>query len=167
MTREIALFIVLAIGAIALWAAWRGWRSRVKRFSHLPALEPIEHLTGGERGVFQVMHMATTPAHDPLERVARSPLAFRAKTLLRVTTDGIGLDITGEGSAWIPATSISGVGVATWTIDKVVDSEGLVFVRWMWGADAVDSYFRVVDHPRDDVVQAVGALVDGSQEGVS
>lgn len=167
MNREIALFIVLAIGALALFAAWRGWQSKVAKFSHLPALPQASALTGELIAGFEVMYMATTPSAEPLERIALKPLAFRAKARLEVRTDGLGLFLTGEGDCAIERTQIVGVGVATWTIDKVVDSEGLVFIRWMWGETTVDSYLRVVDHSRDDVISALEMVRNGKGESVS
>ncbi len=164
MTREIALFITLGILVLGLFAAWWGWRRRTKKYSHLPALPSASSLSGTLLGSFSVMYMATTDRHNPLERIARSPLAFRSKALLLVRQDGVGVELFGEGDVAISRGSIVGVGVATWTIDKVVDSDGLVFIRWMWGPLEVESYFRVVDHPRDDVISAVQSIT-GRVEG--
>jgi hypothetical protein len=78
---------------------------------------------------------------------------------LGVGPEGLFLSIPGEDDVVLPATALRGVGRATWTIDRVVDSDGLVFVRWEWGDTLVDSYFRSVDYPADDIVTALEDLI--------
>jgi hypothetical protein len=155
VTRELALVIVLAIAAWALFALWRGWRRRVGKYGDLPLLATAG---GAVDQWFSLLYVATTEAGKPMERVAMSPLAFRAKTQLGISADGVTLKITGEGDAFIPTRWVRGAGVATWTIDKAVDIDGLVFLRWQWGELPVESYFRVVDHPRDEVLAALGKV---------
>ena len=94
-----------------------------------------------------------------MERVAVSPLAFRGRAQLGVEDDGVTVDVRGEGRAHIPSSVIEGAGVATWTIDKAVDPDGLVFLRWQWGELMVESFFRVVDHPRDEVIAELMSVV--------
>ena len=55
------------------------------------------------------------------------------------------LTIAGQPDAFIPTSAIDGVGRATWTIDRVVDKDGLVFVRWTFGDVLVDTNLRVSD----------------------
>lgn len=155
MTRELALVIVLAIAAWALFALWRGWRRRVGKYGELP---PLATPSGVVDQWFSLLYVATTEAGKPMERVAMSPLAFRAKAQLGTSAEGVTLKITGEGDAFIPAQWVRGAGVATWTIDKAVDIDGLVFMRWQWGELPVESYFRVVDHPRDEVLAALSTV---------
>lgn len=164
MTRELALIIVLALLAWALFALWRGWRKRVKKYAHLPALS--DELGAVEKW-FDGLYVATTEVGRPMERVALSPLAFRGKARLGTSASGVTVEVTGEGRAHIPAAQIAGAGVATWTIDKAVDPDGLVFVRWSWGDLPVESYFRVVDHPRDEVLSELQRVASGNQgEGI-
>ena len=40
-----------------------------------------------------------------------------------------------------------GVGVATWTVDRGVERDGLIFVRWELGGTPIDSYLRSDDPP--------------------
>jgi len=149
MTRELALVIVLALLAWALFALWRGWRSRVKKYGHLP---PLTADVGPVTRWFDLLYVATTEVGQPMERVAVAPLAFRGKARVGVAPGGVVIDVVGEGLAGIPAACVVGTGLATWTIDKAVDPDGLIFLRWTWGELAVESYFRVVDHPRDEVL---------------
>lgn len=155
MTREIALIIVLGIAVWALFALWRGWRRRVGKYGDLP---PLAEPSGVVDQWFTLLYVATTEVGKPMERVAVAPLAFRAKAQLGTSAHGVTLKMTGEGDAFIPAAWIRGAGVATWTIDKAVEIDGLVFLRWQWGELPVESYFRVVDHPRDEVLAALSKV---------
>lgn len=159
MTREQALVLVLALLAIALFGLWWGWRNRTKKYADLPAITELA-LSGELCGQFNLFYVATTEQGSPLERVAVRPLAFRGRCHLGVHTDGLDVSIVGEPSAVIPVGDITGVGVATWTIDKSVEQDGLIFVRWQWGNRSVESYFRAVDHARDDVIDAVSQVVN-------
>ncbi len=167
MSREWALVIVLAVLALALVAARAGWLSRVKKYSGLPSL--TDHvLVGVVSEEFGLFYVSTTEADSPLERVAVSPLAFRGMARVVVREDGVEISLPGEATASIRAADIGGVGVATWTIDKSVEEDGLIFLRWQWGNKLVESYFRAVDHPRDSVIDALNRLVNSTQEsGVS
>ena len=156
MTRELALVIVLALLAWALFALWRGWRSRVKKYGHLP---PLAADVGPVTRWFELLYVATTEVGKPMERVAVTPLAFRGKARVGVAPGGVVIDVVGEGLSGIPAAWVVGAGLATWTIDKAVDPDGSIFLRWMWGDLAVESYFRVVDHPRDQVLRELHGVI--------
>ena len=167
MTRELAAVIMLAALVVLLVLIWRGWSNRVGRYRDLPDMLPASALTTPPDKLFVLFYVATTEVGQPLDRVARAPLAFRAKTTLGTSAEGIVLQIPGEGDVAIAAWQLLGVGRATWTIDRVVDSDGLIFLRWRWGNLDVDSYFRSVDYPADDVVAAIeSALPDTAQEDV-
>ena len=167
MTREIALVIVLIVLAIALYAARTGWLTRVKKYQHLPSL--IEgSLAGDVIDEFHLFYVSTTEAGSPLERVAQRPLGFRGNAHLVVREDGVEIALPGEPTALIAGADVVGVGVATWTIDKGVEEDGLIFLRWNWGALPVESYFRAVDYPRDSVIDALQKVIPSTQEsGVS
>ena len=156
MTRELALVIVLALLALALFALWRGWNRRVKKYGHLP---PLDTEVGPVTKWFDLLYVATTEVGKPMERVAVTPLAFRGKARVGASPGGVVIDVVGEGLANIPAAWVVGTGLATWTIDKAVDPDGLIFLRWMWGDLAVESYFRVVDHPRDEVLRELHSVM--------
>lgn len=154
VTREGALFTVLAIGAVLLTLAWIGWRGRLKRGSSIilpdrrrPAGTPLES--------FSVLYVATTEADKPLERVAVRPLAYRAKAVLELFDDAIVMVIHGEGHVVLSWHDVVGVGRATWTIDRVVDSDGLVYLRWETATVRLDSYFRPVDFSADTLSESL------------
>lgn len=164
MTRELAAVLMLALLALLLFLIWRGWNRRTGRYSDLPDLPAAESISGAPETVFALLYVATTEADAPLERIARRPLAFRAKARLGIGPAGIWLDIPGESSVVLESSALLGVGRATWTIDRVVDSDGLIVLRWQWGPRTVDSYFRSVDYPADDIVNAIDQTIAASQE---
>jgi hypothetical protein len=155
MTRELAAGLMLALLVVALLLAWWGWRHRVGRHRDLPELLASSEVSVRPQQIHSVLYVATTQSDAPLERIARRPLAFRARVNLGSGPDGLWLDIAGEDEVFIPSAQLIAVGRATWTIDRVVDSDGLIFVRWQWGEREVDSYFRSVDFPAEDVQRAV------------
>ena len=164
MTREAALWIMIAALILLLFLAWRGWSNRVGRYGHLPALRSASEFDARPSKTYSLLYVATTEADKPMERVAKKPLAFRAQIHLGVGPDGLFLSIPGEDDVVLPAATLRGVGRATWTIDRVVDTDGLVFVRWLWGDTAVDSYFRSVDYPAEDIVTALEDLIPPTKE---
>jgi hypothetical protein len=105
--------------------------------------------------------VATTHTENPIERVAAGPLSYRSKARLRVHPEGLSVTIPGEKHFLMPSKTGLAAGLATWTIDRVVEPEGLVMVRWQLGASEVDSYFRIVDGNPVDLVNALGALGKG------
>jgi hypothetical protein len=137
---------VIALLVIAIVLMGLGWRNRRRRQSALDVVPvpPVE--VGEELARMKVLYVATTLAEQPLERVVVGGLGFRAKAELRVARGGIILDLGGAAPAFIGLAEIRGVGLASWTIDKGVDQDGLVFVRWELGGTAVDSYLRA-DEP--------------------
>lgn len=155
MTRELAAGLMLAVLIVALLLAWWGWRSRVGRHLDLPELLSSSNVSWRPQQVHSLLYVATTQADAPLERIARRPLAFRSRVNLGSGPEGVWLDIAGEDEVFIPSAQLIAVGRATWTIDRVVDRDGLIFVRWQWGEREVDSYFRSVDFPADDVQRAL------------
>jgi hypothetical protein len=67
------------------------------------------------------------------------------------------LDLDGNQPVFVPGSAIDAVGAAQVTIDRVVETDGLVRLSWRLAAGAasggddrrtVDSYFRIID-PND------------------
>ena len=164
MTREMAAALMLALLLVLLVLMWRGWRRRTGRYQDLPALTRAEAVADGPLRVFHLLYVATTEMGAPLERIAKRPLAFRSKVDLGVGASGVWLDIPGEDPVVIETAALRGVGRATWTIDRVVDSDGLVMLRWQWGPRTVESYFRSVDYPADELVVAISHVIDNKEE---
>ena len=165
MTRELALAIMIALGALLLLGMTVSIIRRRKRALDMGPLPTPGDIPGDADVSFMVLHVATTPANKPMERVWATPLAYRAKTLLEVRPGGIVLHLTGEGDMGLPKDSITGCGRGSWAIDKAVDPEGLVVVTWMHGGCEYDSYFRSVDQPAEDVLGAIGAILPPTTKG--
>lgn len=138
-------FVIGGILLIALLFMWMGWRNRRKRQSHLDVVPVPPAEVGDILGTEKALYVATTLADDPLERVVVGGLGFRAKAELQIARGGLVMALAGNPPAFIPTEDISGVGLATWTIDKSVGEGRLVFVRWTLGDTVVDSYFRGED----------------------
>jgi hypothetical protein len=75
-------------------------------------------------------------------------LGYRARATVETAPSGVVLDLAGRGPVFIPKAAIRGVGRATWTIDRVVDTDGLIFLRWVLGTTEIDSYLRSTDPDR-------------------
>jgi hypothetical protein len=167
MTREFALGMMIALGILAL--AGMAWSivSRRRRGDSLRVFPPAEVVTGEILASFAVLHVATTIHNTPLERVWTSPLAYRARTTLRIHSDGLSLALRGEGDLGIVGPALVGVSRATWAIDKAVDPEGLIVVSWRHDGTLYDSYFRCADHPAEAVVSPISDLIEKTQEDVA
>ena len=141
-TLVVGLVILVALGLMAL--GWRNRRRRQSAVSGRLALPP-EDLGEVLLDLSDSLYVATTVAEQPLERVVVAPLGFRARASITVATAGIRLDLDGGIVGFIPRTDLLGVGLATWTIDRAVEQDGLVVVRWRLGETPVDSYLRADD----------------------
>ncbi|WGD36285.1 hypothetical protein [Lysinibacter sp. HNR] len=153
MENLIPTLIIIALLGALFALMWWAWSARKKRSSHL--LQPLSELTvlGESLGQFDVLYVSTTPADQPLERIALPGLTFRGHGVVEVTTTGIMLDIAGERSTAIEKQDIRGADTAQTTIDKAVERDGLIVVQWnlrttSGDSSPVDSYFRIT-HPEE------------------
>lgn len=162
MTQEIAGSMMLVLMVLALAGSFWGWKRRQSRYAGLAAV--IRRDVPARPAVFEVpaLYVATTETDNPLERVAAGPLSYAAKALLGVYPEGVGVSIPGQVPFLMPSGPNIRAGLATWTIDRAVEPEGLVMIRWHLGGREIDSYFRIVDGSPDDFVSAVGAIGKGS-----
>lgn len=140
--RLIPALVVLGMVVLAFVFMALGWRNRRRRQSALDVVPPAPDEIGETIRAERVLYVATTLAEQPLERVVVGGLGFRAKGEVRIARGGIVLDLAGSRPAFIPVSDIRGVGLASWAIDKGVEEDGLVFVRWALGGTAVDTYLR-------------------------
>jgi hypothetical protein len=137
--------VVLGILILLLGLMWLGWRNLRKRNAGIPAPQPIPAGTGPELLRTPGMHVATTHAGRPLDRVTVRGLAFRAGADIRVTPAGVELRLAGREECFLPASAIEGIGRASWTVDRAVERDGLVVVTWLLGDTPVDTNLRVED----------------------
>jgi hypothetical protein len=162
VTQEIAGSMMLALMVLALGGAIWGWKRRQRRYAGLAA--DIRRDVTTAPALFQVpaLYVATTESDKPLERVAAGPLSYRSRAVVGVHPEGLAVSIPGQAPFLMPSEPSLRAGLATWTIDRVVEPEGLVMVRWFLGGREIDSYFRIVDGSPDDFVSAVGTIGKGT-----
>jgi len=147
---------ILAVVAVIFVLLWRGWRSRQRRQADIgePQSPPAD--LGEPTFSDDLLYVASTRAGAPLDRIAIAGLGYRARATVETAPSGVVLDLAGRGPVFIPKESILGVGRATWTIDRVVDADGLIFLRWVLGTTEIDSYLRSTDPDR--LVTALSVL---------
>jgi len=145
MSREILLGIWILVGIALFTLIVVGWRGRVRRQRGVAALPEVPML-GAPSAVFHGKYVATTAADAPLDRIVTSGLAFRGFATVGIHAEGLLVERTGEASLWISREALVGVGRSTWTIDRVVERDGLHLVRWRLGDREVDTYLRL-DEP--------------------
>jgi hypothetical protein len=163
MNQEQAGLIMVALMVVALALAAWGWSNRQKRYRplssalnwKLPESKPL-HST-------EALYVATTEAGKPLQRVAVKPLGYRAKASLAVHPEGLVVEIRGSSPLLIPLSSGLTAGRATWTIDRVVEPDGLVMVGWKLGEQDVESYFRIVDSDPEALVSQIENIGKGKR----
>lgn len=151
----IALFVVLvSLVGIGMRAGWR----RRQRASE-GVVVPIGEAQGEETAAFDGLYVATTRHDAPLDRLVLPHLGFRSRVRVAVTTSGVALDMPGAPTVFLPASRLEGAGRATWTIDRVVERDGLVLVAWRSEDGTVcDSYLRLQSGSPDDLVRAINGL---------
>ncbi|WP_119697892.1 hypothetical protein [Microbacterium halotolerans] len=143
--------------ALVLTLMWLGWRRRRRVSAEIRV--PLGQARGETTAVFDGLYVATTRHDAPLDRLAPPHLAFRSRVTVTVTTSGVALDMPGTPSLFLDADRIEGAGRATWTIDRVVERDGLVLVAWRGDDDTIcDSYIRLQTDSPDALVRAIDDL---------
>ena len=132
----LALFSCFAIIAIVTWR-----RRVVAQGQLLPAPVGIE----SSKAQSNCFYVATTFSDRPLDRVVAHGLAHRGHAHLEVTGSGLEVYRTGELSFLIPKADLLDVTTGTAVIDRVVENEGLVVVKWVLGAVVLETHFRFVN----------------------
>ncbi len=160
--------VVLAVLAVLLLLMYLGWRRRRRRQRGIPRPLPVPSDAGAELLSIDLLYVASTLADAPLERIAVRGLGFRARAGVVVRGAGVELRLAGEQDFFIPSRDIRAVSRATWTIDRVVETDGLVRLAWTLGDTGVDSYFRVTE-PADPsaLIAAIRAITDASTPDAS
>ncbi|WP_394552220.1 hypothetical protein ACDF64_15330 [Agromyces sp. MMS24-JH15] len=148
MGYVIGAVVALLVVAGAAWLMLRSFRSRQERDAVLTA-HPMPATLGAPSLECEALYVATTPAGEPLERLAMPGLAFRGSARVEVVPEGVVLRIAGEPASFVPADKLVGAAPATWVIDRSVEPEGLVSITWIAAEEepgehpaVVDSYLR-------------------------
>jgi hypothetical protein len=139
-TYQVGIISLAIFGLMGL-AAFVTWRKRMKsQEQFLPAPEFIEGTTTGSKGFY----VATTFADRPLDRVSGHGLAHRGVAFVEVSGEGVSISRIGEESFRIPADDLLGVAKATAVIDRAVEKDGLISIRWRLGSEELETHFRFV-----------------------
>lgn len=165
MSRELAITVMIAVAVLILLAMLFAWRRRLRRDSGLAApLGVPEHAEVGRRD--EVLYVSTTRHDQPLERVAVSPLTYRARGELAITDRGVALCLDGSPTVFLASSRLVQVDRATVTIDRVVEPGGLIRISWSTDDDTVvDSYLRLATGDPKNLISELQRLVpvsDGS-----
>lgn len=173
MDRTVAGIIVIVALAVVLALLWYAWRRRTRRDAGIHPGYPLPAVDAALLASADAFYVATTRRDQPLERLNIRGLGFRARGRVDVRDDGLVLTLAGEEPRFIPATAIETVARATWTIDRVVESDGLLLVGWLAATtDAagigVDSTFRIVDTgDRERIIQALTSIAPVTPAGTT
>ncbi|MGV2902219.1 hypothetical protein ACNPM4_11090, partial [Microbacterium sp. AGC62] len=140
------------------------WRRRIRRDSVFTApLGVPEHAAVSRRD--EVLYVSTTRHEQPLERLAVSPLAYRARGELALTDRGIALCLDGEPTVFLASARLVAVDRATVTIDRVVEPGGLVRIAWNIDDDTiVDSYLRLATGDPRTLISDLQRLVPAAPD---
>ncbi len=169
MDKLVPTLVAIAVAALILYLLIFTWRRRAKRDAGLGAGYEVPADAAVATLEAETLYVATTVHDKPLERLVLPSLGFRGRATLSVAPDGVSLAIAGAPLVFIRASALLGIGLATWAIDRVVETDGLVWIAWTTsGGAAVDSYIRVIDPAeRTSIIGAVKDIVPGSAGGQS
>ncbi|MBS0024880.1 PH-like domain-containing protein [Microbacterium paraoxydans] len=162
--RDLAVAILIALALLILLAMLFAWRRRVRRDAAFTApLGVPEHAEVMRRD--EVLYVSTTKHEQPLERVAITPLAFRARGELAVTDRGLALALDGAPTVFLAREHLVAVDRATVTIDRVVEPGGLVRIAWrVADATIVDSYLRLANGDPQNLISDLQRLVPAAPD---
>ena len=144
MNRPELMAISVAFLVLLLILMFFGWRARKRRQKHVAAPLAPPAALGTPLGTFDGKYVATTAAGNPLDRIAVHGLGFRSSASLTVTATGVLVQRPGSDDVWIPRDDVIDRRTATWTIDRVVEHDGLELLEWNLGGKPVESYFRLI-----------------------
>ena len=152
----------LAFAAVLLGViAWAGvtWRKRSKAQDlEIATPEYTEFSNVGTNGYY----IATTYAGQPLHRVSAHGLGFAGKAFLDVSEQGVRVHRIGERSFRIDSSSLLDLARTSGVIDKVVEKDGLLSLRWKLGATELETHLWFANsQSRDEIALRVSKLIVG------
>lgn len=161
MQRDIVAGILIALFAALVILAVRSVKKRASAASGLK-LTDVSALGGEEIAEAAGLYVSTVETANPLERIAGKGLMHRGQARLSVLSDGVIIDRTGEASIAIAAADLCGISRASATIDKGVESDGLLAISWMAGETCLTTNLRLARE--DDTKELFETLVSISKK---
>ena len=143
MAREAGLAVFILLGVVLLALMAYGWRTRKRRQAPYGRPAAVPSGLGAPIAELEALYLATTPAGQPLERLAVTPLGFRAESRLALSAEGLAVSLRGSEPWFVPIADVTGSSRGSWTIDRGVEADGLDIVSWRLGGNDVESFFRV------------------------
>lgn len=150
---------LMGIGAfvVMIGIAFVSWRRRIK--SQEAMLSKPVLIEANDSG-HKALYVATTFADRPLDRVIAYGLAHRGFCSISVSSLGVDISRVGEASFRIPGSSALSVSGSAAVIDKAVEKNGLVSIRWRLDSAELETHLRFVDsNERKAVLEALSPLV--------
>lgn len=159
----IATLCILAVCAVIVGAMALGWRRRQRTQADLGTPDELPAGLGEPTFALDDTHyVATSTTGNALDRIAVRPLAYRGRATVEVHPTGLALGIAGEDAFFIPQDRLETVAVAQATIDRAVERDGLIVVRWWLDPEhSVETYLRVVNpDDRAALLAAIAELIE-------
>lgn len=154
----IVVIVVLVFAGLAA-----GWARTGQAQSNLPAPpQPQENGLGTVVFAADVFYVATTLSGERTTRIVVHGLAFRGRARVAAYSSGLVVSLAGRPDFFIPRVATLGVGRASWTIDRAIGRDGLIFIEWRLGDTAVDTYFRSTEP--DELLTGLSVLAPTSKE---
>lgn len=147
----IALAFFAIIGLLVFWS----WVSNIRKQE--ASIEPPHFIEGPASGQ-EALYVATTFAGRPLDRVVGHGLAHRGLATVEVDSTGVRIYRTGEKGFQILSSKLLGVSRTNAVIDRAVEKDGLVTIRWDLGGTEVETHLRFV--VSSDRVTTLSKLAD-------
>jgi hypothetical protein len=150
-------FVAVLLGVIVLAGAT--WRKKSKAQDlELATPEYTEFSNTGTNGYY----VATTFAGRPLNRVSAHGLGFAGKAFLDVSDQGLKVYRVGERSFRIDSSAFLYLFRTSGVIDKVVEKDGLLSLRWMLGETELETHLRFANsQSRDEIAIKLSKLIVG------
>lgn len=151
----IALALLVAFVLLAIQA----WFKRTSRqATSLATPQFTDFIDNGRAGSY----VTTTFAEKALDRISAHGLGFSGKALVMVNKDGVQVSRKGEKSFLINKASLVGLSRSSAVIDKAVEKDGLLSLRWRLGDSEVESHFRFASSDdRESLAREVSSLIGG------
>ena len=157
---QVGLAFVAALFGLIVWAGVT-WRNRSKaQGRQLATPDFTDFSDAGRSGLY----VATTFADRPLERVSAHGLGFAGKANVHVSDIEVQVSRSGEKSFTISSSALMDLSRTSGVIDKAVEKDGLLSLRWQLGDAELETHFRFANsQARDDGALKVSKLIVGSQ----
>jgi hypothetical protein len=149
----IAIALLLVVIAIAA----RGWARKTKSQTvTLDQPEFSDFVDEGNGG----WYVATTFAGRPLDRVTGHGLGYAGKARVLIGEGGVQISRNGEKSFFIRESTLKNISRTSTVIDKAVESDGLLSLRWKLGETEVETHLRFSrSQDRDSVAVGVSEML--------